>query len=108
MLLALLAAFAVHELSSTGASVARLNTSSEAVQRILEIDRNMEVMRQRALRFKQLHDKASIDEFNDAFKESTDLLTEAKKYAPNEERLRLYEDAIQKIRACQAEIRRSG
>jgi hypothetical protein len=74
VLLALLAAFAVHELSSTGASVARLNTASEAVQRILEIGRNMEVMRQRALRFKQLHDKASVDEFNDAFKESTDLL----------------------------------
>ena len=57
VLLALMSAFAVHELSSTGASVTRLNTSSEAVQRILEIDRNMEVMRQRALRFKQLHDK---------------------------------------------------
>jgi methyl-accepting chemotaxis protein len=97
VLLALLSAFAIHELSSTGASVARLNTASEAVQRILEIDRNMEVMRQRALRFKQLHDKASIDEFNDAFKESTDLLTAAKKFSPSEERLRLYQDAIEKI-----------
>jgi len=97
VLLALLAAFAIHELSSTGASVARLNTASEAVQRILEIDRNMEVMRQRALRFKQLHDKASVDEFNDAFKESTDLLIEAKKSSPNEERQRLYQDALQKL-----------
>ena len=97
VLLGLLAAFAFHELSSTGASVARLNTASEAVQRILEIDRNMEVMRQRALRFKQLHDKASVDEFNEAFKESTDLLTEAKKNSPSQERLRLYDDAIQKI-----------
>jgi methyl-accepting chemotaxis protein len=97
VLLALLAAFAIHELSSTGASVARLNTASEAVQRILEIDRNMEVMRQRALRFKQLHDKASIDEFNEAFKESTDLLADAKKYSPSEERQRLYDDAAQKL-----------
>jgi methyl-accepting chemotaxis protein len=97
VLLALLSAFAVHELSSTGASVARLNTSSEAVQRILEIDRNMEVMRQQALRFKQLHDKASVDEFNDSYNESISLLAEAKKYAPSEERLRLYEGAAQKI-----------
>ncbi|HUC48736.1 MAG TPA: methyl-accepting chemotaxis protein [Xanthobacteraceae bacterium] len=97
ILLALLSVLAVHELSATGASVARLNTASEAVQRILEIDRNMEVMRQQALRFKQLHAKASVDEFNESYKESIDLLTEAKKYAPSEDRLRLYNDAAQKI-----------
>ena len=69
VLLVLVSGFGVHELSSTGASVARLNTASEAAQRILELDRNTEVMRQRALRFKQLHDKTSIEEFNDSFKE---------------------------------------
>ena len=64
VLLVLVSGFGVHELSSTGASVARLNTASEAAQRILELDRNTEVMRQRALRFKQLHDKTSIEEFD--------------------------------------------
>jgi methyl-accepting chemotaxis protein len=68
-----------------------------AVQRILEVDRNMEVMRQRALRFKQLHDKSSVDEFNQSYKESIDILTEAEKFAPSEDRLRLYQDAAQKI-----------
>jgi methyl-accepting chemotaxis protein len=97
VLLALMSAFAVYELSSAGAGVTHLNAASEAVQRVLEIDRNMEVMRQRALRFKQLHDKASVDEFGDSYKESITLLVEAKKTAPNEERLRLYEDASQNI-----------
>ena len=97
VLLVLVSGFGVHELSSTGASVARLNTASEAAQRILELDRNTEVMRQRALRFKQLHDKTSIEEFNDSFKESIDLLTLAKKSAPSEERLRLYEGASQQL-----------
>jgi methyl-accepting chemotaxis protein len=97
VLLVLVSGFGVHELSSTGASVARLNTASEAAQRILELDRNTEVMRQRALRFKQLHDKTSIDEFNDSYKESIELLTFAKKSAPSEERLRLYEGASQQL-----------
>ncbi len=97
ILLVLLSGFGVYELSSTGASVARLNTASEAARRILELDRNTEVMRQRALRFKQLHDKASVDEFNDSYKESVGLLTEAKKFAPSEDRLRLYEGAAQQV-----------
>ena len=97
VLLVLVSGFGVYELSSTGASVTRLNTASEAAQRILELDRNTEVMRQRALRFKQLHDKTSIDEFNDSYKESIELLALAKKSAPSEERLRLYEGASQQL-----------
>ncbi len=77
VLLALVSGFGVYELSSTGASVTRLNTASEASQRILELDQNMEVMRQRALRFKALHDKASVDEFNEAYKQSAELLAPA-------------------------------
>ncbi len=68
VLLALVSGFGAYELSSTGASVTRLNMASEASQRILELDRNMEVMRQRALRFKSLHDKTSVEEFNKFYK----------------------------------------
>jgi methyl-accepting chemotaxis protein len=97
VLLAVVSGFAVYELSSTGASVTRLNMASEASQRILELDRNMEVMRQRALRFKTLHDKTSVEEFNDAYKESAALLAQSEKNAPTEERRRLYEGAAQQV-----------
>ncbi len=97
VLLALVSGFGVYELSSTGASVTRLSTASEASQRILELDRNMEVMRQRALRFKALHDKASIDEFNELYKESAELLVQSVKGAPSEERRQLYQGAAQKL-----------
>jgi methyl-accepting chemotaxis protein len=93
VLLALVSGFGVYELSSTGASVTQLNKASEASQRILELARNMEVMRQRALRFKALHDKASIDEFNQSYKESAELLTMAINSAPTAERRQLYENA---------------
>jgi methyl-accepting chemotaxis protein len=95
VLLALVSGFGAYELSSTGASVTRLNTASEASQRILELDRNMEVMRQRALRFKSLHDKTSVDEFNESYKQSAELLDLAMKGAPSEERRQLYQTAAQ-------------
>jgi hypothetical protein len=95
LLLALVSGFGAYELSSTGASVTRLNMASEASQRILELDRNMEVMRQRALRFKSLHDKTSVDEFNESYKESAGLLDLAMKGAPSEERRQLYQTAAQ-------------
>jgi methyl-accepting chemotaxis protein len=97
VLLAAVSGFAVYELSSTGASVTRLNMASEASRRILELDRNMEVMRQRALRFKTLHDKTSVDEFNEAYRESAALLAQSEKNAPTEERRRLYEGAARQV-----------
>ncbi len=105
VLLALVSGFGVYELSSTGASVTRLNTASEASQRILELDRNMEVMRQRALRFKTLHDKTSVDEFNESYKQSAELLVASINGAPSEERRQLYEGAAQADRGREAEIR---
>ena len=100
VLLVLVAAFGVHELSSTGASVAQLNSSSEAAQRILELSRNMEVMRQAALRFKALHDKASIDDFNESYKDSAAMLEASAKGALNEERRQIYQSAGQQIEAA--------
>ena len=104
VLLAVLAAFAVHELSSAGVNVAWLSSASVAVQRILEVDRNMEVMRQRALRFKQLHDKTSVDEFNQSYKESIDILTEAEKFAL----LALVAQAVEDVYAISPVSRAAG
>jgi methyl-accepting chemotaxis protein len=97
VLLALVSGFGVYELSSTGASVTRLNTASEGARRILDLDQNMEVMRQRALRFKSLHDKASVDEFNEAYKQAAELLAYSIKGAPSEEGRQLYQNASQRV-----------
>jgi len=60
--LMLVAGFSIVELQSTGSSLARINTVSDALQRALELGRELEVMHQRSLRYKTVHDKTAIEE----------------------------------------------
>jgi len=89
-LLVVIAGFGVFELSSVRASIARLSSASENLNRALEVGRDGEVMRQRSLRYKAVHDPDAITQFNEAHQHAIDTLAAAARVTLSDERRRLY------------------
>jgi methyl-accepting chemotaxis protein len=89
-LLILVAGVGIVELTSTGTNVGRLSAVSENLQRVLQVSQLTEVMRQRALQFKADHDRDAVTQFNDANKQSLNLLDMAAKASLAEGHQRMY------------------
>ena len=98
--LMLVAGFSIVELQSTGSSLARINTVSDALQRALELGRELEVMHQRSLRYKTVHDKTAIAEFYDSNKLAKDMMATSERATQSDARRRLYIAGLQNVDAA--------
>jgi methyl-accepting chemotaxis protein len=98
--LMLVAGFSIVELQSTGSSLARINTVSDALQRALELGRELEVMHQRSLRYKTVHDKTAIAEFYDSNKLAKDMMATSARATQSDARRRLYIAGLQNVDAA--------
>src|SRR5262249_8604365 len=73
-LLAVISGLGLMGLSNVGASVGRLSAVSDNLQRMLQTEHATEAMRLWAIRYKAVHDREAIPQFNEAHKHAVELL----------------------------------
>jgi methyl-accepting chemotaxis protein len=99
-----MATLAVTHFFDVERNVSGLKNTSGNWQRVLQAGRELEVMRQRALWYKAVRDKAAIAQFNEAYARTIQLFTESAKLTGFEERRAMYVAASRQTELAKAKF----